>query len=327
MKISVIVPVYNGEKTIAKCLESIIASDLKDFELIVVDDNSKDKTPSIIRSLKCDFIKLHKRVGAGAARNIGAKKAKGDILAFTDSDCIIPTNWLSRIQKIFKKQKRVSAITGGYKAPVKKNIVSLFSHYELLFRQRSNDGETDDIISSNLAVKKKAFDKVGGFNEYLKNAGNEDMELANKLNKAGYRIFWDRRNNVEHYFRTNLFEYLEQQYRFARTIVLSVFKFPEMLSIKSKYSEEKIKLQIIITSLMIASLFASFFQRASLIITLITIILLMHINIEVISIIRKKENAMFTIAAFGIIICRNIAHTTGLFNGIIQGCLNKCLNI
>jgi glycosyltransferase involved in cell wall biosynthesis len=99
--ISVIIPAYNVEKTLGRCLESVLAQNYAPFEVIVVDNNSKDKTKEII----LDFKKNNKKVkyifegikGRTSARNAGIKNADGEIIVMLDADCLVPMNWIWEI--------------------------------------------------------------------------------------------------------------------------------------------------------------------------------------------------------------------------------------
>src|SRR5512139_3857761 len=102
--ISVVVPSYNEEKNIAACLESLsnqtIARD--EYEIIVVDGNSKDRTREIAAQY-ADLVFIQTSRKVGGARNDGAQKAKGEILATTDADSIIPRDWLEVIRDDFSR--------------------------------------------------------------------------------------------------------------------------------------------------------------------------------------------------------------------------------
>jgi len=107
-KISVIIPVYNGEKTLRQCLNSVLDQTYNNYEVIVVDNNSTDSTKGIIQ----EFEKNNKKIkyvfepekGRGAARNKGVTQSKGDIIAMTDSDCVVPRNWLEELTKPLRKE-------------------------------------------------------------------------------------------------------------------------------------------------------------------------------------------------------------------------------
>jgi glycosyltransferase involved in cell wall biosynthesis len=100
-KISVIIPVYNGEKTINQCLNSVLNQTYDNYEVIVIDNNSTDNIKGIINEFqkKNSKIKyfLEIKRGRGAARNAGIKKSEGEIILMTDSDCIVPKNWISEL--------------------------------------------------------------------------------------------------------------------------------------------------------------------------------------------------------------------------------------
>ena len=99
IKISVIIPAYNADKTIAQNLEAILRQKgLKEKpEVIVVDDGSTDSTESIVKSYPEVIIVKQNNAGPATARNTGAKLAKGDILVFTDSDTVPHENWLKEL--------------------------------------------------------------------------------------------------------------------------------------------------------------------------------------------------------------------------------------
>src|SRR3989338_7568433 len=101
-KISVIIPVKNEEKIIGSLMSSLLSQDYKGwYEIIVVNDHSSDRTGDIVKT----FVKNSKKVkyfnstenGPAAARNVAIKKAKGDVILFTDGDCLVPRNWITKI--------------------------------------------------------------------------------------------------------------------------------------------------------------------------------------------------------------------------------------
>ena len=116
--VSVIVPVYNGKEKVYQCLTSIFDTAYKDFEVIVVDDNSPESgaIEDVIKGFPCKYIRLLENQGAAVARNEGAKNSKGDVLLFTDSDCIVPKDWVKDCQVELlaqnKRDPKVAAIAG-----------------------------------------------------------------------------------------------------------------------------------------------------------------------------------------------------------------------
>ena len=111
MKVSVVIPVYNEEKYIKNCLESLMKQEEKPDEIIVVDNVSTDNTTNIIKNYKdIKIIKKHFQ-GIGRARNAGFDQAKGDIIARCDADTIVPTNWIKAIKEDFTKDDSIVAIS------------------------------------------------------------------------------------------------------------------------------------------------------------------------------------------------------------------------
>jgi glycosyltransferase involved in cell wall biosynthesis len=183
-KISVIIPAFNEEKFLPKCLESLENQDFKDLEIIVVDNNSTDRTAEIAKKFGAILVS-EKNQGVAFARQKGFLKAKGKIIATTDADTILPKNWLSRIFKEFEKDENLVAFGGScyfYSGPI---LVRLASRYFLtlflIFDKFFSGGW--NLMGCNMAIKKEAFFKIGGFNTNLKL--NEESEISSRLRKVG----------------------------------------------------------------------------------------------------------------------------------------------
>lgn len=183
MKVSVIIPTYNEEDVIEKCLMSLAKQSFKDFEVVVVDDGSTDNTQDILKSFKLEKFKLttlkgeHK--GPGFARNLGAKQAKGEILVFVDSDMTFDKHFLKMLIKpiiaaktkgTFSKDEYVS----NWDMPLAR-AYNLNEGWEKKKRHPKNYPSTQKVFR---AILKKEFDRVGGFT-----AGgyNDDWSLSEKL--------------------------------------------------------------------------------------------------------------------------------------------------
>jgi glycosyltransferase involved in cell wall biosynthesis len=192
--LSVVVPAFNEEKFLPKCLESLRNQDFKDFEIIVVDNNSTDKTAEIAKKFGVILVSEENQ-GVAFARNKGAKVAKGEILVFTDADTILPKDWLSRISKEFKEDEDLIAFGGScefYSGPISAKIASRFLLPIFLFLDKFFSGGWN-LMGCNMAIKREAFLKVGGFNINLKI--NEDVEISYRLRKIG-KVILDPRFKV-----------------------------------------------------------------------------------------------------------------------------------
>jgi len=202
--ISMILPAYNSEKTIGKCLESVFNQNYpkKNYEVVVIDDYSTDNTAKIISKYPCKLIKLNKHNGPANARNIGAKNAKGNIFFFIDSDTVLEKNSLSEIKKSFN-DKNIKCITGMYKKyPENKGIFPLYKSF-LWYHEMSNVKEEYVSVMNTAcgAVKREVFLELKGFNTKYKDSGCEDVEFSRRLSNK-YKIYLNKNLKVGHHYPT-----------------------------------------------------------------------------------------------------------------------------
>ncbi|MDD2509475.1 MAG: glycosyltransferase [Aliarcobacter skirrowii] len=195
--VSVIVPVFNDEKRIGKCIESLLSQTYpKDkFEIIIVDNNSYDKTIKIIKEYSVKILHENNIQSSYAARNKGIKNAQGEVLAFTDSDCIIDKNWILNSVNYFAENK-CDLIAGDVKF-FYKNKNNLFEILDSFIHFNQKEGVLKNKVpTANLFIKKYVFDKIGFFNFNLKSGA--DLLLTNKAVKAGYRLCFSSESMVYH---------------------------------------------------------------------------------------------------------------------------------
>ena len=191
--ISVIIPTFNEEENIAQCLVSLCHQTVPraDYEIIVVDGGSKDSTCEIARKYADKvFTQTSKKVGG--ARNDGVKEAKGDIIATTDADCILPPDWIKRIGEDFKNPSVVQLYGPVY--PIEEGIGNQFSLF--LANTFSRIGYYSRTfyytLGCNTAFRKEAFEKAGMYR--CIDAG-DDLEIAMRLKDQG-KIRFDGKLNV-----------------------------------------------------------------------------------------------------------------------------------
>ncbi|MEM4134037.1 MAG: glycosyltransferase [Candidatus Micrarchaeia archaeon] len=188
LEISVVVPALNEEKYIESCLKSLKSQSYKPLEIIVCDGNSEDETREIARKY-ADKVIIEKRRSAAAERQKGAEIAKGDIIAFIDSDTIAEKDWLKKIADAFSKDEKIVAVYGRVLirdgSRIDKILAKLFTPY---IRFTDLIGKPA-VAGMNMAVRKDAFNQIGGFNLNLKTA--EDIDLFNRIKRKGKIRFVD----------------------------------------------------------------------------------------------------------------------------------------
>lgn len=188
--VSVIVPVYNGAEDLERCLAAIDNSDWSTLECIVVDDASTD--PHIIDIAKrhgVRLVRLEQRSGPALARNAGVKKARGEIIFFTDADVLLHSNAIGKAMRALESNPEIAAVFGSYDD--KPDHGSLLSRYRNLYHhwnhQIANE-EASTFWTGCGAIRKDVFVELGGFSSAYERPSIEDIELGYRLRDAGYRI-------------------------------------------------------------------------------------------------------------------------------------------
>jgi GT2 family glycosyltransferase len=183
--ISVIIPVYNGGKTLGVLLDSLAANDCKEHEILVVDDGSTDHTREVASRYPVKLLSTSGRRGPAAARNLGAKEAKGEVLLFLDADTMVRPDLLSHVAGRFANEKQIVAIVGYYdKIP---RNPGKFARYKALmvhywFRNATIMESFETCCG---AIRREAFIKAGGFDESYIDADVEDYEFGYRVTKQG----------------------------------------------------------------------------------------------------------------------------------------------
>jgi glycosyltransferase involved in cell wall biosynthesis len=186
-EISVIIPVLNGESVIGRCLECLVQNRFSRnrFEIIVVDNGSKDRTLDVAKSFQAQValrILVLEKVHISALRNLGATEAHGKVLAFLDADCLAPPDWLHAVSQIARKDN--SGVCGAhYQIPDDATWVGRVWSNDILHRKQSN---VSYVPAGDLIMRQDAFKRVGGFDESIQT--NEDFELCQRAIQSGLTV-------------------------------------------------------------------------------------------------------------------------------------------
>jgi glycosyltransferase involved in cell wall biosynthesis len=212
--VSVIVPAYNASATIGQTLAALVKQNcFQPYEVIVVDDGSNDSTGAIVASFAGVKYVLQDNAGPAAARNHGARRAAGEFLAFTDSDCIPHEDWLSQLLASFGPSQ-VGVVAGSYGIANRTSILARCIYKEILWRHTHLMPDSPNSFGSyNFCVKKSVFDAVGGFNTGYRHASGEDNDLSYKIRALGWQIYFQRKALVDHHHPTRVAKYLKEQFR------------------------------------------------------------------------------------------------------------------
>lgn len=246
MSVSIIVPAYNSASTIKECIEAIKSQNTQEkFEVIVVDDGSTDNTAEIAK--KCGAkVFSQSNSGPARARNLGAQKAKGEILVFTDSDCVPEKNWLTEMLAPFSEAK-VSAVQGAYRTR-QKGLVARFVQAEIeerYQRMKRRASKLDWIGSYSAAYRKNDFSAAGGFDESFPKASGEDPELSYKLQEKGHKLVFNPKAIVYHAHPDSLVKYFRTKF-YRGFYRVPLYKKHAGKAVRDSYTPQTLKIQIVL---------------------------------------------------------------------------------
>ena len=211
--VSVVIPVHNGEATIARCLDKLLDQSYPDdrIEIIVVNNNSTDRTGNIIK--KYNVLAINEiKPGAGAARNAGIKLAKGEIVFFTDADCLADRDLIRQhvlMHFHFRETNRKIKLIGGSIDGINRNIWAVCDDFATWYDKSSllPSGETNFHPTANLSVDREVFDKDKiFFDDELRSA--EDCAFCVMAIRRGYKIYFHPGAVIRHINRTTFRDFI-----------------------------------------------------------------------------------------------------------------------
>jgi len=322
--ISVIIPVYNAEKLIADCLIALLNQniDFSKYEIIVVDDGSSDNTAKIVEIFKDVQLIIQKNRGPAAARNEGVRHAKGDIVVFTDSDCIPNKNWIEQMIMPFRDNKEIIGVKGAYRTN-QKELAARFvqieyeDKYDLLCKNKY----IDFIDTYSAAFKKEVFNKFGGYNISFPVACAEDVELTFRMFSKGYKMVFNSNAIVYHSHPKTFSDYFKKKYKFAYWRMLAV-KNNRTKLIKDSHTPQIMKFQVLFLPSLMGSILLSLFMHGMLWLTMVVIVLFFVSTIPFTLKAYKKAKVIGLLSPY-ILLVRSIFQFFGVFNGSINAFLQK----
>jgi GT2 family glycosyltransferase len=217
--VSVIMPVYRDWERLALCLEALSRQSLgaERIEIIVANNEPEPRAP--LAPLPANARLIHEpKPGSYAARNAALQLARGEVVAFTDSDCVPEPQWLERALAIIAERPgaRVTGPVTIFREPGTSQWAFVYE-YHTAFKQKAQ-AALGRCATANLIVPKSAFAAVGLFNDALASGG--DTEWGERAHRAGIPIVYDEAVAVGHPARRTLAEILKKRRRLAGSIAL-----------------------------------------------------------------------------------------------------------
>ena len=232
--VSVIIPVRNRPDDIDVCLQSLKELDYLHgkLEIIVVDDASTDHTPDVVCRYPVRLIRMKQHKHASYCRNLAARHARGDLLAFIDSDCLAGSAWLRELVPAFK-DAQLGALGGVVDSYFNENGLDRYEKVKSSLNVSSwfkRSQKTDPFFylpACNLLVRRRLFLELGGFKEEL--VVGEDVDLCWRIRKGGDQIEYRPEGRVYHKHRNRVFSFCRRRFEYGTSEPLLNKLHPEKI--------------------------------------------------------------------------------------------------
>ena len=218
-RFSVVIATYNRRESLLRCLAAVTQLDYPDYEVIVVDDGCTDGSIAAAqeRFPQVRYLGHATNTGEPAARNRGVHAATGDVIAFTDDDCLPPRDWLRRHARHYD-DARIAAAGGPQVCPAP-NFYEEFdaAQWTIRFDGLETIEHIDNyehLLTGNMSVRREVFARVGPFDEGFRSGC--DSDFIRRVSRAGYRFVRDPDLQVDHLKVHDFLPYLA--FRFHRAL-------------------------------------------------------------------------------------------------------------
>lgn len=259
LQYSVIVPVYNGEGTIVRCLDALAAqtTPVQSYEVLVVDDGSRDGTAARVAEWAGSHPEVCLRLlqkpngGPASARNCGARQARAPLLLFTDADCAAAPDWIAQISAPFEDAGIIG--TKGTYSSEQREYAARFvqAEYEDRYDRMYGLERIDFIDTYSAAYRRDVFLENGGFDPIL--IMTEDQEFSFRLAQKGYRLVFAPQARVAHIHDLDMAEYARRKYFIGYWKALLTRWHPERM-VQDSHTPQVLKLQIVMVAGLLALL-------------------------------------------------------------------------
>ena len=327
ISISIIIPAYNCEISLAKCLQSLKQSSYPIHETIVVDDYSTDNTVRVAESYGVTVIESTENKNANSRRNEGALLASGEILLFIDSDVLVQPDTIKNIVDIFNS-KELDAVVGLYAVPNRQsNLATKYKNIWIRYSYLKTKLTVDWIFGAVSAIKREAFIALEGFNIKLHSQhGIDDIELGKRMSKLNYKIELNPSVVVEHLKEFQLIGLLKNDFNRSYWFVKLAASNNQLKDAPTKGFVNIYPTFIYSTILvwpLIITFLLSFVYYPVAILFSILVITYHRLNFRFLKYFKKHYNLLNAVGVFFIIFWDHVSCSLGVIKGLLAWTLNK----
>ena len=255
-----VIPAHDASKDLVACLDALEQQTVprEEYEVIVVNNGPVDATVRAVADRYGATFLSQPLGGAGAARNLGAQRARGEILLFTDADCVPEPNWIEAMIAPFADQEVVGVC--GVVRTHQQGLVPRFVQLEYDYRYRNiaKHSRIDFINTGTAGYRRQVFMDSGGFREDL--LGAEDAEFSFRLAGQGYKMVFAPEAIVYHPHPESLWEYARRKYHYSYWRMIVYRRYPYKAVADSRTPQTQ-KMQIGLVFLLVAALIGGIFWR------------------------------------------------------------------
>jgi GT2 family glycosyltransferase len=315
MLVSIVIPTYNGAHRIARTLQAIRAQTFKgNVEVIVVDDGSRDATAAVVGAFREVKLLSQPNLGPAAARNNGARTATGDILLFTDDDCVPQADWIERMLEAFQREAVVGA-KGAYLTS-QKELVARFvqAEYEDKYAKMAKHRFIDFIDTYSAAFRRDVFLSYNGYDTSFPTACAEDVELSYRMRRDGMLMLFVPEAMVYHTHPSKLLAYIRKKHKFAYWRVYAIALNPHMIGGDS-HTPQLMKVQMLLASTTVAAGMSSVVYPVALTVFLAALAAFVATTLPFCARLERRDPTLAA-AAPALLLARGLAQSVGVILGM-----------
>jgi GT2 family glycosyltransferase len=294
--LSVIIPVYNSQIELKRCLGALAKSHFEDFEVWIVDDGSTVPIKPLAEAYGFGFVRIDGPSGPACARNRGAEEARGRYVVFIDSDVCVQDDTLALFAEVFRQDPTVDAVIGSYDdTPACPDFISQYKNLLHHYVHQNSRGEIPTFWSGCGAIKRDIFLAFGGYDQQrYRRPGGEDLELGMRMSEAGHKIILDSHIKAKHLKRWTFLNLL-------RTDILDrgipwtrlMLQFGAMISTLNVAPVQR--LSVVLVYLTFVVMFSSAVEPTMLIAVAAIILIVTLLNLDLYRFYLKRQGLWFTL--------------------------------